>query len=185
MTVFLYVLYMWICHFHRPSVLRILYFIPEIFFNNNHAIMIIIDEYFWKIYNHFCIFMYKSMTTISERQPCMSLYIQKQKNCETFIYIKNHTLSKKQDNLRKVLFTKSHILYGTRFFMKFLKLAFIHIQKSMTLCVTWRLLLKNPDTSKKTRQFGLRFFIYKKPDTLRYAIFHRFFEFGGGGRHFY
>ena len=27
--------------------------------------------------------------------------------------------------------------------------------------------------------------IYKNPDTLRYAIFHGFFEIGGGGGHFY
>ena len=39
------------------------------------------------------------------------------------------------------------------------------------------LLYKNIDTLQKARQFALRF-IYKKPDTLRYAICHEIFEVG-------
>ena len=36
-------------------------------------------------------------------------------------------------------------------------------------------------TLRKKRQFLLRFFIYNKPDTVRYAIFHGIFEIGEGG----
>ena len=42
----------------------------------------------------------------------------------------------------------------------------------MALFVTWHLYMyKKPETSKKARQFALRF-IYKNPDTLRYTVFH-------------
>ena len=40
---------------------------------------------------------------------------------------------------------------------------------------------KKPGTSKKARQFALRFLMYKKPDTLCYTISHGIFEIGGGG----
>ena len=43
---------------------------------------------------------------------------------------------------------------------------------------------KTPDTSKKARQFALRFFIYKKPETLRYAIFLGSFKIVGEGGNF-
>ena len=33
----------------------------------------------------------------------------------------------------------------------------------------------------KATQFALSLYIYKNPDTLRYAIFHGIFEIGGGG----
>ena len=36
----------------------------------------------------------------------------------------------------------------------------------MTICVTRSFIYKNPDTSKKGRQFALRFFIYTKTRTL-------------------
>ena len=55
----------------------------------------------------------------------------------------------------------------------------------MALCITWRFIYKNLDTSKKARQFALRFFIYKSTDTLRYVVFHEIFEIVGGGVAFY
>ena len=39
---------------------------------------------------------------------------------------------------------------------------------------------KSSDTPKEAIQFALHF-LYKMPDTLRYAIFHEIFEFSGGG----
>ena len=42
---------------------------------------------------------------------------------------------------------------------------------------------KKADTSKKSRQFTLRFFIYKNPDTFRYAIVHGIFEMFLGEGH--
>ena len=41
-------------------------------------------------------------------------------------------------------------------------------------------LYKNPDTSKKARQFALSFLKYKNPDTLCYATLHEIFEIGAG-----
>ena len=46
-------------------------------------------------------------------------------------------------------------------------------------------ILKKPDTSKKARQFALRFFIYKKLSTLLYAIFIEYLKLLGGGEPFY
>ena len=49
----------------------------------------------------------------------------------------------------------------------------------MTLCVTRHFYnKKNPDPSKKQDNFRY-VFIYKNPNTLRYAIFHGTFEIGG------
>ena len=42
---------------------------------------------------------------------------------------------------------------------------------------TWRL--------GKSKSICVTFFIYKKLDTLPYAIFHQSFEIGGRGEHFY
>ena len=61
----------------------------------------------------------------------------------------------------------------------------IYIQKARHFSLRDVFIYKNPDTSQKARQFALRFFIYIKPDTLRYAIFYGIFEIGRGGGHFY
>ena len=37
---------------------------------------------------------------------------------------------------------------------------------------------KKLDTLQKVRQFALHFYIHKKPDTLRYTIFHEIFGIG-------
>ena len=60
-------------------------------------------------------------------------------------------------------------------------MAFIYIQKALNLALRDILTYKNPDTSKKARKFALRFWLYKKPDTFPYAIFHGILEIGGGG----
>ena len=52
--------------------------------------------------------------------------------------------------------------------------------KSMTLCVMWRF-YKQKKALRKNQDNLRYFFIYKKADTLRNAIFHEIFEIGGGG----
>ena len=69
--------------------------------------------------------------------------------------------------------------------MKFLKLEFIYEQKVLHFALRDVFIYKNPNNSKKARQFALRFLIYKKHDTLRYAVFYGIFDIGGGGGHFY
>ena len=71
--------------------------------------------------------------------------------------------------------------------MKILKLAFIYIQKACHFALCAVFIYRSIDNSKKSRQFTLRLYIYKNPDTLCYAIFHGIFEIGGGGGgpHFY
>ena len=59
-----------------------------------------------------------------------------------------------------------------------------YIKKAWHFALRDVFIYKKTDTSKKARQFALRFFIYKKPDTLRYAIFHGIFEIVGGWRAF-
>ena len=77
------------------------------------------------------------------------------------------------------LYTKSKTLYVTRFFMKFLKLAFIY-KKNDTL--RYLMFLNTKIQTLRKKQENLRYvFIYKNPDTLRYTIFHQNFEIGGGG----
>ena len=90
-----------------------------------------------------------------------NIYI-KQTNCETFIYIrKARQFSRNKTVFITVLFTKSQTHHATRFFMKTLKWACICKEKE------WKYMLHdvyidiNPDTSRKARQFALRFYIQK------------------------
>ena len=52
-----------------------------------------------------------------------------------------------------------------------------YIYKMQKNCETLMYIQKKPDTFQKARQFALRFYS-QTPDTLRYAIFHDFFEIG-------
>ena len=56
----------------------------------------------------------------------------------------------------------------------------IYIQKPQDFALCDVYIYNTLDTSQKERLFVLRF-IYKNTDTLRYTIFHWFFEIGGGG----
>ena len=97
-----------------------------------------------------------------------------------YIYINPDTLQK-QDNLSYVFIHKNPDTLRYAIFHEIFDIDIYIYTKNMTLCVTWRFYIKNPDTSKKARQFALRFLIYKNPDTLRYIIFHVIIEIGGGG----
>ena len=79
------------------------------------------------------------------------------------------------------LFTKIQTLCFTRFFMKFLNLAFIYMQKSWHFALHDVFIYKNPDTSKKSRQYALRFFIYKKLTLCVMQFFLEFFKLVEGG----
>ena len=112
------------------------------------------------------------------------IYTKSKKMRNFYLYIhKGRHFPKSQAICVTFLFTKIPTLYVTRFFMKFLKLEFIYT-KSMTLCVTWRFIYKNSDTSKKARQFALGFYIQK---AWQFALrdFSWIFEIGGGWGHFY
>ena len=53
---------------------------------------------------------------------------------------------------------------------------FLYIQKEKKIQNVY--IYKKPDTSKENKKICVTFFKYKKPDTLRYAIFHEIFEIG-------
>ena len=79
--------------------------------------------------------------------------------------------------------TKTKTLYVTQFFMKFLKLAFIYKNYDTLRYVTF--LYAKIQTLRK-KQDNLRYiFIYKKPEYLRYAIFHGILKLAERGGGFY
>ena len=53
--------------------------------------------------------------------------------------------------------------------------------KSMKFCVTWRFYIQKFRHFEKSTTVSVTFFIYKKSDTLRYAIFHGIFKLAEGG----
>ena len=112
--------------------------------------------------------------TLTRKRQRSRIYIYKKlkKLRNVYIYIqKSRHFAKSKAICVTFLFTKSQTLYVTRFFMKFLKLAFTYIQKAWHFALRDIFIYKNPDTLKEARQFALRFFIYKKHDTLRYVTF--------------
>ena len=113
------------------------------------------------------------MTTISERQRAR-FYIYKKKKTRKglYIYTKARHFSKSKTICVTFLLSKIPTLYVMRFFMIFLKLAFIYIQKVSHFALRDVFINKKPENSKKATQFALRFFIYNNLDTLCYAIFH-------------
>ena len=107
---------------------------------------------------------------------------KKQKKCETFLYAKSQTLCKNQDNFCYVfIYNKHDTLRYTIFLWNFW--SWYLYTKSITLCVKWRFIYKNPDTLKKGRQFALRFYM-QNMDTFRCATFHCIYEIGRGGKYF-
>ena len=74
------------------------------------------------------------MTNISEIESAHFIYTKRKRKCETFIYKqKSRHFEKSKTICVTFLFTKIQTLYVMRFFMKFLKLAFIY-QKHDTFC---------------------------------------------------
>ena len=57
--------------------------------------------------------------------------------------------------------------------------------KSMTLCVTWHVYMQKSRTLRKKKDKLRYVFIYKNPNTLRYAIFVEFFKLAERKGHFY
>ena len=72
------------------------------------------------------------MTNISERQRALFNIYKKKKMRNVYLYIQEaRHFSKSKTICVTFLFTKNPTLYVTQFFMKFLKLAFIYIQKEL------------------------------------------------------
>ena len=111
-----------------------------------------------------------TMTTTSERQRPHFYIYKANKISKRFYKQKGRHFSKSNTISVMSLYTKIQTLYVTRFFMKFLKLAFIY-KKHDTLCYGTFLYTKSQTLRKK--QDNLRYvFMFTNPDTLYYAIFH-------------
>ena len=101
-----------------------------------------------------------------------------------YIYIKSQTLFKKQDNFRYVFIDKNPDTLRYTIFQEIFEIDIYIHTKIITLCVTWRFYIKKARHFKESKTICVMFFIYKKPDTLRYAIFHGIFEIVEGGQVF-
>ena len=91
------------------------------------------------------------------KTTCTFIYIQKGKNCETFLYTKIQTLCKKQDNLGYVLYIKERH-FTLRDFHKKIEFG-IYIKEAWQFALRDVFIYKNPDTSQKARQFALYFYL--------------------------
>ena len=118
------------------------------------------------------------MTTISERQLARFIYTKSQTKLRNVLYKKHDTLQKARQfpfrfNIQKARhFTLRNVYENVE--------GGIYIQEAWHFALHVVFIYKKLDTSKKARQFALRFYI-KNPDTLHYAVFHWIFEIGGGG----
>ena len=115
------------------------------------------------------------MTPIAKRQRArFYLYTQQKHLRNVYLYIqKSRHFLKSKTICVTFLFTKRKTLYVTRFLVKYLILASIYISNHGTLCSVTFLFTKS-QTLQKSKTICVTFFIYKKPDTLRYAIFMEF-----------
>ena len=127
------------------------------------------------------------MTPISKRQRA-HLYIynhRKKRNIYIYIYKNPDTLQKARKFALRIYSQKIQTLYITRFFMEFLNLVFIYIQKAWYFALCDIFINKKPDTPNKQDNFCY-FLKYKKPDTIHYAIFMKCLRLAdGGGVDFY
>ena len=131
------------------------------------------------------IFLYKSLNKNDSRKQkttCTFLYMEKSKNkCETFIY-----MCKKPDTLQKArqyalhFYSQKSRHFTLRNFSLKLRSWHLYIFKKHDTLRYVTFLNTKPRHFEKSRKFSLRFFIYIKPDTLCYSIFHGIFETGGG-----
>ena len=127
------------------------------------------------------------MTPISERKIAPYHIYKKQKKLRhVYMYKKKaRHFSKSTTICVPFLLTKSQTLYVTRFFMNFLKLAFMHIQKAWYFALHDVIYTKSLKLRKK--QDNLRHvFLYTESLTLCITrFFIEFLKFAEGGRHFY
>ena len=117
------------------------------------------------------------MTPIGKRQRARFIYTKSKKIAKClYIYTKSQTLCKKQDNLRYVFVHKKQDTLLYAFFMNVLKL-----EKSMTLCVTWRFYIQKARNFEK--KDNLRYvFLYTKSLTLCVTrFFMEFLKLAEGG----
>ena len=100
------------------------------------------------------------MTAINERR-CARIYIyNKKKIAKGFLYTKKVTLFKKQDKSRSVfIYKKAHIL-PYAIFHEIFEVG-IYIQKAWHFAFCDVFTFKNPDTSQKSSQIALCFYIQK------------------------
>ena len=108
-------------------------------------------------------------------------YIQEAKKLGNVYIQKSRHFSKARKFVLR-FFYKNPATLPHAIFYEILKLSYIYIAEAWYSTLHNVFIYKNSDTSKKVWQFALHFLIYKKPDTLCYAIFHWIFKkFGGGG----
>ena len=97
------------------------------------------------------------MTFVRRRRICPS------GSSRLYIYIqKARHFSKSKTICVTFLFTKIQTLCVMRFFMKYLKLEFIYIQKAWHFALRDVFIYQNPDTSKKSKTICVMFFYIKK-----------------------
>ena len=133
----------------------------------------------------FLTWMKITMTFISKRQ-CACSYIYKKQNSlgKVYIYIeKARHFAKSKTTSVTFLLTKIPTNYVTQFSWNF-EIGIYIFTKTWHFALHVVFIYKNTDTSKKLRQFALRFYIQK---AWHFALhnFHVIFEIVSGGRAFY
>ena len=94
------------------------------------------------------------------KTTCTFLYTKSKKNCETFLHTKSRILFKKQDSFRYVFIYKRHDNIRYAIFHENFEVG-IYMKKAWHFAIREFFICKKPDTSKKVRQFALRFYIQK------------------------
>ena len=104
------------------------------------------------------------MTPISERKRASFYIFKNQKNAKRlYIYTKSKTIFKKQDYLSYVFIHKMPDTLHYMIFHEIFEIGIYIYTESMKFCVMQPFYVyKNPNTSKKARQFASHFFILKK-----------------------
>ena len=115
------------------------------------------------------------------KTTCTSVYAKSKKNAKRFYMQNPRHFAKIKTISVMFLYTISMTLYVTQFLWNFW--SWYLYTKSVTLCVKWRFIYKNPDTLKKGGQFALRFYM-QNMYTFRCATFHCIYEIGRGGKYF-
>ena len=119
-----------------------------------------------------CLYINWNYNNCHQQKTMCTLYIQKEKKCETVFYKKSKTI------LVLFLYTKCMIIFVMRFSWKFWIVIYIQKARHFVLCDVF--IYIKPDILQKARKCALHF-IYRNPHSLRYAMFHWIFEIGGGG----
>ena len=124
-----------------------------------------------------------TITPINKRQRVHFYIYKNQKMLNYYIYKQKarHFAKSKTISVRFLL-TEIHTLYVTRLSWNVWNCHLYIHKRHDTFALREVFIYKKPETSKKARQFALRFLINKKPDTLRFAIFMKFLKLAEGGR---